>query len=53
MTQKNRIGKSLAEIETILTAIEAGDESAAEAACIQHIRNAAAVALDALQRNDS
>jgi DNA-binding GntR family transcriptional regulator len=47
MTQKNRIGKSLAEIERILNAIEAGDEVAAEAACVQHIQNAAAVALKA------
>jgi DNA-binding GntR family transcriptional regulator len=50
MTLKNRIGKSLAEIERILTAIEAGDEIAAEAACVQHIQNAAAVALKALQQ---
>jgi DNA-binding GntR family transcriptional regulator len=50
MTQKNRIGKSLAEIERILNAIEAGDEVAAEAACVQHIQNAAAVALKALQQ---
>jgi DNA-binding GntR family transcriptional regulator len=53
MTQKNRIGKSLAEIEGILTAIEAGDEIAAEAACVQHIQNAAAVALKALQQTAS
>jgi DNA-binding GntR family transcriptional regulator len=50
MTQKNRIGKSLTEIERILNAIEAGDEVAAEAACVQHIQNAAAVALKALQQ---
>jgi DNA-binding GntR family transcriptional regulator len=50
MTQKDRIGKSLAEIEGILAAIEAGDEEAAEAGCVQHIRNAAAVALAALRQ---
>ncbi|MFT4101033.1 MAG: GntR family transcriptional regulator [Burkholderiaceae bacterium] len=53
MTQKNRIPHSLKEIETILVAIEAGDEEAAERACIQHIRNAAAVAVEALRRNES
>lgn len=50
MTQSNRIGRSLGEIETILVAIETGDEDAAELACVQHIKNAAAVALDALRR---
>jgi DNA-binding GntR family transcriptional regulator len=53
MTQKNRIGNSIAEIEKILTAIEAGDEIAAEAACVQHIQNAAAVALEALKQSHS
>jgi DNA-binding GntR family transcriptional regulator len=48
MTQADRIGHSLVEIETILNAIEAGDENAAEQACVLHIRNAAAVALGAL-----
>lgn len=50
MTQSNRIGRSLTEIETILVAIETGDEEAAEQACVQHIKNAAAVALEALRR---
>jgi DNA-binding GntR family transcriptional regulator len=49
MTQGSRIGHSLSEIETILVAIETGDEDAAEQACVQHIKNAAAVALDALR----
>lgn len=53
MTQKNRIGHSLKEIEAILLAIEAGDEDAAEQACIRHIRNAAAVAVEALRQNTS
>ena len=50
MTQSNRIGRSLSEIETILVAIETGDEERAEQACVQHIKNAAAVALEALRR---
>ncbi|MBI5128645.1 MAG: GntR family transcriptional regulator [Rhodopseudomonas palustris] len=53
MTQPNRIGRSLAEIETILLAIESGDEDGAEQACVQHIKNAAAIALDALGRAES
>jgi DNA-binding GntR family transcriptional regulator len=53
MTQKSRIGKSIPEIEKILTAIEAGDEIAAEAACVLHVQNAAAVALEALQQSHS
>ncbi len=53
MTQANRIDKSLSEIETILVAIESGDEDGAERACVQHIQNAAAVALDALRRAES
>ena len=52
MTQANRIGKSLGEIEAILTAIENGDEDAAERNCVQHIQNAAAVALAALRREN-
>jgi len=52
MTQSNRIGRSLAEIETILVAIEAGDEDGAEQACVQHIKNAAAIALEALRRDN-
>lgn len=52
MTQANRIGSSLSEIETILTAIENGDEEAAERACVLHIQNAAKVALEALARNE-
>lgn len=51
MTQANRIGHSLREIETILIAIESGDEEGAEQACVQHIKNAAAVALEALRRD--
>jgi DNA-binding GntR family transcriptional regulator len=52
MTQSNRIGRSLTEIETILVAIENGDEEAAEQACVQHIKNAAAIALEALRRDN-
>lgn len=53
MTQTNRIHHSLREIEAILTAIEAGDAAAAEAACIQHIHNAAAVAIEALKAHEA
>lgn len=53
MTQPDRIDRSLREIETILVAIETGDEDGAERACVQHIENAAAVALDALRREQS
>ena len=53
MTQPDRIGRSLREIETILVAIETGDEDGAERVCVQHIENAAAVALDALRREQS
>jgi len=52
MTQGNRIGTSLREIETILVAIENGDEAGAERACVLHIQNAAKVALEALSRSD-
>lgn len=51
MTRSNRIAQSLQEIEGILIAIEAGDEVAAEQACVQHIRNAAEVALAALRQD--
>jgi DNA-binding GntR family transcriptional regulator len=51
MAHKSRIGNSLAEIETILAAIEAGDEDGAEQACVVHIRNAAEVALKILRQN--
>jgi DNA-binding GntR family transcriptional regulator len=53
MTQSDRIGRSLREIETILAAIETGDEDGAEHACVQHIENAAAVALEALRREQA
>lgn len=53
MTQKDRIEHSLREIETILVAIESGDEDAAEQACIQHIRNAAPIAIAALRRKEA
>jgi DNA-binding GntR family transcriptional regulator len=53
MTQANRIDKSLSEIEAILIAIENGDESRAEQACVRHIQNAAEVALDALRRDQA
>lgn len=53
MTQADRIGHSLVEIEAILEAIEAGDEGAAEQACVLHIRNAAPVALGALREAES
>ena len=53
MTQKDRIDHSLKEIKTILVAIESGDEDVAERACIQHIRNAAPIAIAALRRNEA
>jgi DNA-binding GntR family transcriptional regulator len=53
MTQNNRIGHSLLEIEAILVAIEAGDANEAERACVRHVQNAAEVALDALRRDQS
>lgn len=53
MTQKNRIHHSLKEIEDILIAIESGDTAAAETACIQHIHNAAAVAIEALKSHEA
>jgi DNA-binding GntR family transcriptional regulator len=53
MTQANRIGRSLREIETILVAIESGDEQGAEQACVQHIENAAEVALESLRRDST
>jgi DNA-binding GntR family transcriptional regulator len=52
MTHGSRISDSLREIETILTSIEAGDEDAAERACVSHIRNAAAVALARLRQTE-
>ncbi|PZA11732.1 GntR family transcriptional regulator [Rhodopseudomonas palustris] len=52
MTQPNRIGRSLLEIGTILDAIENGDEDGAERACVEHINNAAAIALEALRRGE-
>jgi DNA-binding GntR family transcriptional regulator len=52
MTQKSRIEHSLKEIETILVAIEIGDTEGAERACVQHIRNAAAIAIAALRKNE-
>lgn len=53
MTQKNRIDHSLKEIEAILVAIETGDVDGAERACVQHIRNAAAIAVAALRKNET
>ena len=53
MTRSNRISQSLTEIEAILTAIEAGDEASAERACVQHIRNAADIALAALRQDEA
>lgn len=53
MTQANRIDRSLREIETILVAIESGDEQRAEQACLQHIENAAEIALEALRRDST
>jgi DNA-binding GntR family transcriptional regulator len=53
MTQPDRIGHSLMEIEAILNAIEAGDENAAEQACVLHIRNAATAALGALHEAEA
>jgi DNA-binding GntR family transcriptional regulator len=52
MTQKDRIDHSLKEIEAILVAIETGDVDGAERACVQHIRNAAAIAVAALRKNE-
>jgi DNA-binding GntR family transcriptional regulator len=53
MTQKSRIEHSLKEIETILVAIETGDTEGAERACVQHIHNAAAIAIAALRKNEA
>jgi DNA-binding GntR family transcriptional regulator len=53
MTHKSRIGKSLKEIEAIMAAIEAGDEDAAERACVGHIKNAATVALKMLRQEQA
>lgn len=53
MTQKNRIAHSLKEIETILVTIETGDMDAAERACVQHIHNAAAIAVATLRDNET
>jgi DNA-binding GntR family transcriptional regulator len=53
MTQKNRIDHSLKEIEAILVAIETGDMDGAERACIQHIHNAAAIAVAALRKGEA
>lgn len=53
MTQANRIDHSLREIEEILVAIESGNAAAAERACIRHIHNAAAVAIEALRTHEA
>jgi DNA-binding GntR family transcriptional regulator len=53
MTQKNRIAHSLKEIETILVTIETGDMDAAERACVQHIHNAATIAVATLRDNET
>jgi DNA-binding GntR family transcriptional regulator len=42
--------KSVAELEVLLTALKARDEEAAWAASLQHVQNAAAVALDILRK---
>jgi DNA-binding GntR family transcriptional regulator len=50
MTNAGRIRHSVAEIEVILQAIEAGDPPAAEQACVAHVANAAAAALEILRK---
>jgi DNA-binding GntR family transcriptional regulator len=50
MTQEGRIGNSLKEIRAIYEHIAARDAQGAERACVQHIRNAAEVALAVLAR---
>lgn len=52
MTQPGRLRRSLAEIRTIYQRIAAHDADGAEAACVKHIQNAAAVALEVLARNE-
>ena len=53
MSQPDRIGRSLDEIGAILAMIEGGYEDGAERACVQHVENAAAVALEALRRGSA
>ena len=53
MVQPGRLRKSLAEIRTIYQRIAARDPEGAQAACVAHIHNAAAVALEVLARSES
>lgn len=52
MTQPGRLRNSIAEIRTIYQRIAARDAKGARAACIAHINNAAAVALEVLARGE-
>jgi DNA-binding GntR family transcriptional regulator len=52
MTQPGRLKKSLAEIRAIYQRIAARDAEGARAACITHINNAAAVALEVLAHGE-
>ena len=53
MSQPGRIKHTLIEMSAIVKAVEAGDEVAAERACVVHVQNASAAALDVLSRNSS
>ncbi len=48
MSQPDRIKLTLSEMSAILEAVEAGDEEAAERACVRHVQNAAVAALAVL-----
>jgi DNA-binding GntR family transcriptional regulator len=50
MSQPKRINKSLREVTAIWRAIQSGDEELAERCCIDHVKAAAAAALDMIQR---
>ncbi len=50
VSQENRRGASNHEMEKMVEAIKSGDPLAAHQACVDHVRAAAAVALDYLKR---
>ena len=50
VSQENRRGASNQEMERMVEAIKSGDPLAAHQACVDHVRAAAAVALDYLKR---
>ena len=51
MSQPKRINKSLREVTAIWRAIQNGDEDRAERCCIDHVKAAAAAALDMIERS--